>query len=112
MRTKRRLTPQERVERQREALTRARSGISLANYVPIIEQFAERGIPLDQINPRENVFTYAAWQALSRQVRKGEKGVQVITWVPYERTTKSGDIEKGRFPRTATVFHISQTDPV
>ena len=88
---------------QREALQRARMNQSLANYGAIISGFSERG--LTDIRPRENVFTYQAWQALGRQVRKGEKGIPVQTWIVIE---KNG--ERVTVPKTTTVFHISQTD--
>jgi antirestriction protein ArdC len=77
---------------------------SLANYPAIIAGFSERGI--SDIRPRENVFTFAAWQALGRYVRKGEKGVKIQTWITVE---KNG--ERVTVPKTTTVFHISQTEP-
>jgi len=87
-----------------QALSRARMNQSLANYPAIIAGFSERGI--SDIRPRENVFTYAAWQALGRQVMKGEVGVKVQTWITVE---KNG--ERATVPKTTTVFHISQTEP-
>ena len=88
----------------REALNRAKTSQSMANYAAILAGFSEKGI--DDIRPRENVFTYAAWQALGRQVKKGEKGVTVQTWLTL---TKNG--EKVTVPRKTTVFHITQTEP-
>ncbi len=101
-----------------EALTRATCGKSTANFTKIIEGFMARGIPCDEITPRENVFTYNAWLALGRQVRKGEHGVKVLTFAPGrgEKSTdaKTGEVQvsRGRRPWMATVFHVSQTDPV
>ena len=98
-------------EMRAEALSRAVSGQSLANYPAIVEGFMAKGIAPEDISPRENVFTYNAWRAKGRQVRKGEHGVRVATMV--EMTGKSED---GKEPeswlagRTTTVFHISQTD--
>ena len=115
--TRRRLTQTERADMQREALTRAASGISLGNYPAIIAGFTARGIPADEIRPRENVFTFNAWKALGRYVRKGEKGVQVITMIPTkkrERDTSTGEVserESAR-PSTAYVFHVSQTEAI
>ena len=101
-------------ETQAEALGRARGGMSTANYSAIFSGFAAMGVPESEIVPRQNVFTYRAWQALGRQVRRGERGVSVTTWVPMTRknreTGKREDI--GRRPKTATVFHISQTDRI
>jgi hypothetical protein len=63
---------------QTEALSRAASGQSLANYPSIYTGFTQRGIPESEIEPRKNVFTY----------------------------------ETFRRPWRATVFHISQTQPM
>jgi antirestriction protein ArdC len=102
-------------EMQREALTRARSGVTLTNYPAIYSGFMSRGIAESDIEPRVNVLTYQAWRAVGRQVRKGEKGVRVITYIETKRTVK--DRETGeetervsRRPWTSTVFHVSQTD--
>lgn len=98
-------------ERQ-EALGRAVNGQSWLNYATIIDGFTAKGIAADDILPRVNVFTYRAWQAKGRQVRKGEHGVKVLTWVPMTKKDDDTGESKpiGRKPRNATVFHISQTD--
>lgn len=92
-------------EMQTEALSRAKGNMSMANYVPILKGFIEKGIPEDEILPRENVFTFNAWKALGRVVKKGEKGVKVVTFI---RTEKEGKPQQ--YPRVTTVFHISQTE--
>src|SRR5438094_9903631 len=107
-------------EMQQEALGRALAGQSLSNWPTILAGFTAKGIPEDDILPRENVFTYHAWRALGRQVRRGEHGVKVTTFVPM--TKKTGDLDPatgdekkvgiGNRAWTATVFHVSQTDPV
>ena len=103
---------------QHEALSRAASGQSLANWPAIFAGFTAKGIPESEINPRVNVFTYNAWRALGRQVRRGEHGVKVSTFVPMTKKTENaetGETEAkpiGRRASTATVFHISQTDPI
>lgn len=103
--------PFDRKKAQREALDRATSNMSLANYPAIYEGFMARGLAFDDIRPRENIFTYAAWSELGRYVRKGEKGVKVVTWINGEKEDKkTGKTEKFTFSRTTTVFHISQTD--
>jgi hypothetical protein len=100
---------------QAESLTRAVSGQTLTNFPAIFQGFLAKGIPADEIKPRENVFTYNAWLALGRQVRKGEHGVKVVTF----REEQVRDMEAGpdeyksvRRPWGAAVFHVSQTDPV
>lgn len=102
------------LELQREAYDRATQGQSWSNYGPIFDGFTAKGIPAGEIIPRENVLTYHAWRAVGRQVRKGEKGVKVTTWIPMTKTDKeTGEKQKiGRKPWNATVFHISQTDPI
>ena len=95
---------------QNEALTRARSNASVANFPAIFAGFAEKGIPEDEIHPRENVFTFQAWRALGRTVRKGEHGVRVVTWISCDKKDDDGEItETYRRPKAATVFHVSQT---
>jgi hypothetical protein len=97
-----------------DSLTRAVSGQSVMNYAAILEGFAARGIPMDQIRPRENVFTFWAWKAVGRRVKKGEHGVKATTFVTVggKQEAESGERKAGyRMPRTVTVFHISQTEP-
>jgi antirestriction protein ArdC len=95
---------------QHDALSRARQSASTMNYGNIYQGFAEKGIT--DVRPRENVFTYAAWQALGRQVKKGEHGVSCTTWVPMTKKDGDGNAQPiGRRPRSTTVFHVSQTEP-
>jgi hypothetical protein len=108
----------DREQIQQEALSRAAAGQSFANWPAIFAGFSAKGIPEHEIKPRENVFTYHAWRALGRQVRRGEHGVKVTTWVPMTKKTENaetGETEAkpiGKRAWTATVFHISQTDPI
>jgi len=101
---------------QRDALDRALHGNSMSNYVSIISEFSSRGIPVEDIKPRENVFTYHAWRALGRQVRRGESGVRIVTFRTVERkvTRDDGTVEVKQYSRpwSAYVFHVSQTDPI
>ena len=93
-------------QQQSEALFRAETSQATSNYPAIYAGFEEKGIT--DIQPRVNIFTYRAWQAKARQVRKGEHGVRVVTWISGK------DRETGKetkFPKKTTVFHISQTDP-
>ena len=88
-----------------DSLQRAKNGDSLANYPAIISGFIEKGINPLEIKPRENVFSYDAWLALGRQVRKGEKGVKGVTYRDNEKTSK-------KFVCRVAVFHISQPDAI
>ena len=92
---------------QSEALYRAQSSLSTSNYPAIFAGFEDKGI--SDIQPRVNVFTYQAWRAKGRQVRKGEHGVKVVTWI----TSKDKETGKeSKYPKKTTVFHISQTDSI
>jgi hypothetical protein len=113
---------EQRAQLQQEALSRAVSGQALTNWPAILAGFTAKGIPEGEIRPRENVFTYHAWRALGRQVRRGEHGVKVVTFVALDGAEatdrEEGDAKpaqrkaRGRRPWTATVFHVSQTDPI
>jgi hypothetical protein len=102
-------------ETRQDALNRAVSGQTFSNYPAIFAGFAAKGIPESEIKPRENVFTFNAWRALGRTVRRGEHGVKVLTFIDCEK--KEVDVETGekksfRRPWTTTVFHVSQTEPL
>jgi antirestriction protein ArdC len=107
-----RRSKEEREEISRESLSRARNGESAANFTAIYHGFVEKGISEDDIRPRENVFTYNAWKALGRQVRKGEHGVRVMTYITNQKKKDDGTLETFKRPWAATVFHITQTDPI
>jgi|SRR6185369_2917498 len=121
------ITPEQRSAIQQEALTRAVSGQTVSNYPAIFEGFMEKGIPEADIRPRENIFTFNAWKALGRSVKKGEHGVKVVTWITAkgrEQAPAGVQVEsfdgvehaldsaaKGyRMCKTTTVFHVSQTE--
>src|SRR6516162_1927535 len=87
-------------EIQQEALSRAVGNQSLTNWPAIFQGFIAKGIPEHEIKPRENVFTYHAWRALGRQVRRGEHGVKVTTWVACKGKGESEDTDGEREKRT------------
>ena len=98
-----------------EALVRIQAGFS-KNDALVVALFAARGIDPADVQPRENVLTYRAWQAKGRQVCKGEKSVRITTYIPIEAkvdpvTGKVIEPASSR-PWTAAVFHISQTKAV
>jgi len=102
---------------QQEALSRAVGGLTMSNYPSIYQGFMAKGIPEGEIKPRENIFTFHAWKALGRQVRKGEHGVKIATFrevTKTERNQETGEEEKKSFrsPWFTTVFHVSQTDAI
>ena len=100
-----------------EALSKARTGQSYANYPAIVKGFMEKGLPPEEVKPRENVFTFHAWRALGRCVKKGEHGVKVFTYISCD--SKETDPDTGaeqtssyRRPWATTVFHVSQTEEI
>ena len=98
------------------ALARAKREMSTANYGTIVQGFILKGVPETDIIPRENVFTYDAWKALGRHVRKGEHGVRITTMIPVGKRPE--EAEETPQPGTrmrmwsTTVFHVTQTDPI
>ena len=104
-------TPAQLTQRK-EALRRAQEGGSEANYEAIMEGFLGKGIEEEEILPRENVFTYNAWLAKGRRVRRGEHGVRIETFVPAKKADESGEEKRFKLRRFVTVFHISQTEKV
>lgn len=102
-----------REEAKQEALSRAVLGQSVSNFPAIFQGFAAKGIPETEIKPRENIFTFNAWKALGRVVRRGEHGVKVVTFINCSKENKeTGEKESFRRPWTTTVFHVSQTEPI
>jgi len=101
-------------EKRQEALNRALNPYSGAsNYSAIISGFIAKGIPENDIRPRENVFTVPAWNALGRRVKAGEHGVKICVFLKGEKAEQQPDgtekIITWSSPRSTTVFHISQT---
>jgi hypothetical protein len=99
---------------QAEALDRAQNGQSLTNYPAIYQGFIAKGIAEADIRPRENVFTFAAWKAKGRSVKRGEHGVRVVTFIEATKRVHEDGEEKivtFRRPWSTVVFHISQTEP-
>ena len=93
---------------QMAALARAQDGKTCANDLLIIAAYAARGI---DAHPRVDVFTFAAWKALHRHVRKNEHGVHIASYARHEEVKPDGTTEERSFPTPAVVFHVSQTDP-
>ena len=92
-------------QEQQNSLRRAQDGNSLSNDTIVIRSFMAKGIAQEKIVPRVNVYTYNGWQALGRQVNRGEKaGCKVPTF--YE--DKNGQKKFGK----ASMFHISQTSEI
>lgn len=80
-------------------VNKAQRGMSIHNDTIVIAAFQERGI---EATPRVDVFTFNAWLAKGRVVRKGQKGVKIVTF--FEKP------DGAKVSRSVTVFHVSQTD--
>lgn len=102
-----RVSPEEVRARQVEAVERCKRSASIRNELAVVAGFLERGIPEAEILPRINVFTYGAWQAQGRQVKRGEKSLRLSVWVPIPGDPGQ---EPKLIARTAHVFHVSQTE--
>jgi hypothetical protein len=77
----------------------------------VVKEFSNRGIPVDEIKPKENVFTFGKWIKRGRSVRRGETGVKICWLARMVKETKNGD--KTTFRHIyRSVFHISQTDKI
>ena len=88
-----------KLEIQNEALDRARTSQALTNYPAIYAGFMAKGIAEADIKPRENVFTFNAWKALGRSVKRGEHGVRVVTFIECsasERDPGTGAVSAAR----------------
>lgn len=97
---------------QAEALSKAINGRSLANYPDIFTGFLAMGIPESDIRPRENVFSFHAWKALGRHVRKGQHGVKIATVRQVTKKDRAtGEETSYSMPWSVYVFHVSQTEP-
>ena len=105
---RKRVNHAERAAMQTAALGRAREGRTCTNDLLIIAAYTAKGI---DAHPRIDVFTFNAWKALHRHVRKGEHGIQVLTYAHKDTVKSDGTTEECSFPTSAVVFHVSQTDP-
>ncbi len=102
-------------ERNNQALSRAKGGLSTSNYAVIYTGLEAKGIPQAEIEPRVNVLTFHAWKAVGRRVKKGERGVKVFTYAPITKTVEDPEtgekrtVTIGKRPWSTTVFHVTQT---
>lgn len=101
------MTKEQRQDLAQAAMARATESSSAVNDAMTISHFTRLGVT--DVRPRENVFTFWGWKAIGRRVRKGEHGCKLTTWIS-ERDKETGEHTGRKFPRTAVVFHISQTE--
>ena len=101
------------------ALDRAHTLVPNSNDAAVVMGFSARGIAVDDIIPRVNVLSFQAWLAMGRVVKKGEHGVKLTTWIPIRpkkgatpAMTDSKPPKTRCRPKSVSVFHISQTEPM
>lgn len=123
MRTKFTPNPQAAQQKQAEALTLLEQGIqNLATdqnwlqYLKVQSSFHQYSFNnvlmiVSQFPEATRVAGYRAWQAMNRQVKKGERGIVILAPMVFKTEDKqSGDtVTLTRF-KTASVFDISQTE--
>jgi len=86
----------------REYTEKWRAGLhrySFRNYLLAVMQYREATV----------LAGYRKWQELGRQVKRGEKGIKILTPRFYKQKNTEGDEEELIYFRTGTVFDIKQT---
>ena len=67
----------------------------------------------EDYDPRKNCFTYRAWKEMGYQVKKGEKAIKSITFVPIDfKDKKTGKVETKSVPRNVNLFYQTQVDKI
>lgn len=66
----------------------------------------------DQCQPYVNVLTLKAWNQRGYRVKKGEKGIAIVTMVPVwkEDKEKGEKVQIGARPQTVYVFALPQVE--
>jgi antirestriction factor ArdC-like protein len=65
-----------------------------------------------EYDPTLNCFTYKGWKERGFQVRKGEKGVKSVTFIPGKKKDKKGNESDAVYPKSITLFWKSQVEPI
>jgi antirestriction protein ArdC len=84
--------------------------VSARKSAEFAEHYSPRNEALLRLAGATEVAGYREWQQLGRQVRKGEHGIKITAPV----TVKDSETGEARIvnTQTATVFDVSQTDPI
>ena len=66
----------------------------------------------EQCQPYVNVLTLKAWNQRGYRVKKGEKGIRIVTMLPVwkDDQEKGQKIQIGTRPQTAYVFALPQVE--
>ena len=84
------------------------TGYSMANALIVAAAAAKRGC---QCQPYEDWFTYKRWLAQGYQVKRGEHGVRLSTFVEMTKTDDDGNKTIiGKRPWRSTVFCRCQVE--
>ncbi len=116
MATKTSVQRQELAAKLKEGYQKLRSSEEFAQYLQTCARF-HRYSPTNQLliwmqRPEATrVAGYRSWQKLGRQVRKGEKGIQIFAPMPWAKKDDDGEVsEYGIFFKSVSVFDLDQTD--
>lgn len=89
---------------------------SLGTMTDVARQINDRFGPeaVQEYDPAVNCFTYRGWKERGFQVRKGEKALHSITFVPMLDKPKPGALTKEvrtySVPRSVCLFFKTQVD--
>lgn len=90
---------------------------SLGTAANVAREISERWGPeaSAEYDPQVNCFTYRGWKERGFQVRKGEKAIHSITFVPMLEKVKPGtemkEVKVYSAPRNVFLFYKTQVDP-
>ena len=66
-----------------------------------------------EYDPLKNCFTLPTWNRMGYRVRRGEKCLHSVTWIPLTKKNQAGEKEEiGRKPRAVNLFFIRQVEKV
>ncbi len=83
---------------------------SVGNASMALHQLNESGACKGSCQPYEDIFTYARWQALGYQVRKGEHGAKLSIIIENTKEDEEGNAKRVSRPWATTVFCRCQVD--
>ena len=64
-----------------------------------------------ECQPYIDIFTYNRWKAQGFQVKRGEHGTHIQTFVPITKADNDGNVKvTGRVPKTSVVFCRCQVE--
>ena len=76
----------------------------------IKSRFGEEAVK--EYDPRLNCFTFRRWQEEGYRVKKGEKSLRSLTFIPIEKKDARGQLKVVKIPRTVHLFFINQVEKI